>query len=157
MFTTNSLQKSNRQSGNRFATNNARGLYHAILKRKSPRFRCGAREGKRPREFWRAKPSRPKREWPNLRSFCRDHKLNNKGRVLAWADERRLAIENALASVGIASLNLFSGAYFEPDTFRSAAARKESTRSCSLSENFASDAKDLPGELMASPTDRIYY
>src|SRR5947199_5905683 len=76
MFTKNSLQKSSRQSGNRFATNNACGSYHAIPKRKSPRFRCGARGGKRRREFWRAKPSRPKREWPNLRSFCRDLKLN---------------------------------------------------------------------------------
>src|SRR6184192_2053913 len=47
--------------------------------------------------------------------------LFNKGRVLAWSDGGRLASENALASVGMASLNLFSDAYFVPDTFESAA------------------------------------
>jgi len=83
--------------------------------------------------------------------------LFNKGRVLAWSDGGRLASENALASVGMASLNLFSDAYFVPDTFGSAAARKESAPSGSRSENFGSDAKDLPGELMAPPSDLIYY
>jgi hypothetical protein len=83
--------------------------------------------------------------------------LLNKGRVLAWSDGGRLASENALASVGMASLNLFSDAYFVPDTFGSAAARKESAPSGSRSENFGSDAKDLPGELMAPPSDLIYY
>src|SRR2546428_14166895 len=75
--------------------------------------------------------------------------LFNKGRVLAWSDGGRLASENALASVGMASLNLFSDAYFVPDTFGSAAARKESAPSGSRSENFGSEAKDLPVELMA--------
>ena len=83
--------------------------------------------------------------------------LLNKGRVLAWSDGGRLASENALASVGMASLNLFSDEYFVPDTFGSAAARKESAPSGSRSENFGSDAKDLPGELMAPPSDLIYY
>jgi len=83
--------------------------------------------------------------------------LFNKGRVLAWSDGGRLASENALASVGMASLNLFSDAYFVPDTFGSAAARKESAPSGSRSENFGSDAKDLPDELMAPPSDLIYY
>ena len=83
--------------------------------------------------------------------------LFNKGRVLAWSDGGRLASENALASVGMASLNLFSDAYFVPDTSGSAAARKESAPSGSRSENFGSDAKDLPDELMAPPSDLIYY
>jgi len=83
--------------------------------------------------------------------------LFNKGRVLAWSDGGRLASENALASVGMVSLNLFSDAYFVPDTFGPAAARKGSAPSGSRSENFGSDAKDLPGELMAPPSDLIYY
>jgi len=83
--------------------------------------------------------------------------LFNKGRVLAWSDGGRLASENALASVGMASLNLFSDAYFVPDTFGPAAARKGSAPSGSRSENFGSDAKDLPDELMAPPSDLIYY
>ncbi len=73
--------------------------------------------------------------------------LFNKGRVLAWSDGGRLASENALASVGMASLNLFSDAYFVPDTFGPAAARKGSAPSGSRSENFGSDAKDLIGIL----------
>jgi hypothetical protein len=83
--------------------------------------------------------------------------LLNKGRVLAWSDGGRLASENALASVGMASLNLFSDAYFVPDTFGQAPVRKGSALSGSRSENFGSDAKDLPGELMAPPSDLIYY
>jgi hypothetical protein len=83
--------------------------------------------------------------------------LFHKGRVLAWSDGGQLASENALASVGMASLNLFSDAYFSPDTFGPAPASKGSAPSNSRSENFASDAKDLPGELMVSPSDLIYY
>jgi hypothetical protein len=83
--------------------------------------------------------------------------LLNKGRVLAWSDGGRLASENALASIGMASLNLFSDAYFVHDTFGSAPAQKGSAPSSSRSENFGSDAKDLPGELMVSPSDLIYY
>lgn len=83
--------------------------------------------------------------------------LFHKGRVLAWSDGGQLASENALASVGMASLNLFSDAYFAPDTFGPAQASKGSASSNSRSENPASDAKDLPGELMVSPSDLIYY
>src|SRR6058998_3656924 len=79
--------------------------------------------------------------------------LFNKGRVLAWSDGGRLASENALASVGMASLELFPVTYFAPDTFGAAPAKKTSAPS----ENFGSDAKDLPGEVMASPSDLIYY
>jgi hypothetical protein len=94
---------------------------------------------------------------PKILSAKKSSLLFNKGRVLAWSDGGQLASENALASIGMASLNLFSDAYFVPDTFGSAPARKGSAPSGSGSENFGSDAKDLPGELMASPSDLIYY
>jgi hypothetical protein len=94
---------------------------------------------------------------PKILSAKNSSLLLNKGRVLAWSDGGRLASENALASIGMASLNLFSDAYFVPDTFGSAPARKGSAPSGSGSENFGSDAKDLPGELMAPPSDLIYY
>jgi hypothetical protein len=83
--------------------------------------------------------------------------LFHKGRVLAWSDGGQLASENALASVGMASLKLFSDAYFAPDTFGPAPASQGNAPSNSRSENFASDAKDLPGELMVSPSNLIYY
>src|SRR6266513_117985 len=83
--------------------------------------------------------------------------LFHKGRVLAWSDGGQLASENALASIGMASLNLFSDAYFAPDTSGPAPARKTSARADSQSQNFGTGDKNSAGELMASPSDRIYY
>src|SRR5207249_8973745 len=66
--------------------------------------------------------------------------LFNKGRVLAWSDGGRLASENALASVGMASLNLFSDAYFVPGSLGSAGAGRGGAASGSAGEKLGSDA-----------------
>jgi hypothetical protein len=94
---------------------------------------------------------------PKILSAKNNPLLFHKGRVLAWSDGGQLASENALASIGMVSLNLFSDAYFAPDTFGSVPARKTSARSDAQSQNFGSDAKDLAGEMITSPSDLIYY
>src|SRR5438034_6882728 len=86
---------------------------------------------------------------PKILSAKNSSLLFNKGRVLAWSDGGRLASENALASVGMASLNLFSDAYFVPDTFGPAAARKGSAPSGSRPENFGTGVRDLPAVVMS--------
>ena len=94
---------------------------------------------------------------PKILSAKNSSLLFHKGRVLAWSDGGQLASENALASIGMASLNLFPVTYFAPDTFGPAPARQGNGSSDSRSGNFGKDDKDSPGELMVSPPDPIYY
>jgi len=83
--------------------------------------------------------------------------LFHKGPVRAWLDGGKLASETALVSIGMALLDLPPLAYFTPDGFGPAATKKGSAPSDSRSENFGTDSKDLPGEIMVPPPDRIYY
>ena len=82
--------------------------------------------------------------------------LFHRGPVRAWSDGGRLASENALAEIGMASLDLFPVAYLPPpNSFGPAPTKNGRAASDSRSNNFARDAKDSP-EIMVSPPDQIY-
>lgn len=82
--------------------------------------------------------------------------LFHKGPVYAWSDGGRLASNNALAEIGMASLDLFPVAYLPPITSGVATARKGSATADSSRAPFESDGKDFPG-MMTSPHDQVYY
>jgi hypothetical protein len=74
--------------------------------------------------------------------------------VLAWSDGGRLVSQNAMAEIGMASLDFFPTGYLGPNTFAAvqpggpAAVRPRS-------DNIVPDAKDLPD--MVPPADRGTY
>ena len=83
--------------------------------------------------------------------------LLRKGRVLPWSDGGRLASENALASTGMISLDLFSSAYLPPvNTFGPVPMNRGTTGLNSRPGNLGTDAKDSP-EVTMSPPDHFYY
>ena len=82
--------------------------------------------------------------------------LFRKGRVQAWSDGGRLASNNALAEIGMASLDLFPVAYLPPNTSGVATAKKGSAAADSSRGTFESDGKNLSGMIM-SPPDQVYY
>src|SRR5262249_11069785 len=81
--------------------------------------------------------------------------LFHKGPVYAWSDGGKLASQNALAEIGIASLDLFPVAYLPPNASGVATERRGSPTADSLSGNFGTDGKDLPAMMM--PPDEVYY
>jgi hypothetical protein len=83
--------------------------------------------------------------------------LFHQGPVHVWSDGGRLASENALANIGMASLDLFPAIYLGPNGFEATPARRASTASHSRSENFGTDGKDFPGEIINSPLNGVYY
>jgi len=83
--------------------------------------------------------------------------LFHAGPVRTWSDGAQLASETALAQIGMAPLGLFPTAYFAPSDVGPVPTKKPSTASNSRSENFGADGKDLPGEMMASPLNNVYY
>jgi hypothetical protein len=86
-----------------------------------------------------------------------DHSLLfRKGRVQAWSDGGRLASNNALAEIGMASLDLFPVAYVPPNASGVATAKKGSAIADSPPGTFGPDGKDFPG-MMISPSDQVYY
>jgi hypothetical protein len=93
---------------------------------------------------------------PKILSVKNSSLLFRKGPVRAWSDGGRLASENALAEIGMVSLDLFPVAYLPPNGFGVATAKKASAASNSPSGNFGTDGKDLPGMMMSLP-DQIYY
>jgi hypothetical protein len=82
--------------------------------------------------------------------------LFNKGPVYAWSDGGRLASQNALAEIGMATLDLFPVAYLPPNAPGVATARKGSATADSPLGNFGTGGKDLPGNMML-PSDQVYY
>jgi len=82
--------------------------------------------------------------------------LFHKGRVQAWSDGGRLACNNALAEIGMASLDLFPVAYVPPNASGAATAKKGSAAADSSRGTFESDGKNLSGMIM-SPPDQVYY
>ena len=82
--------------------------------------------------------------------------LFHKGPVYAWSDGGRLASNNALAEIGMASLDLFPVAYLPPNTSGVATAKKGSAAVDSSRGTFESDGKNLSGMIM-SPPDQVYY
>ena len=88
---------------------------------------------------------------------AKDHSLLlRKGRVQAWSDGGWLASNNALAEIGMASLDLFPVAYLPPNASGAATARRGSATADSPAGNFGTDGKDLPGNMIL-PSDQVYY
>ena len=82
--------------------------------------------------------------------------LFHKGPVYAWSDGGRLASNNALAEIGMASLDLFPVAYLPPNTSAVATGNKASSPTNSSRGPFESNGKDFPG-MMTPPHDQVYY
>ena len=82
--------------------------------------------------------------------------LFHKGPVHAWSDGGTLVSENALASIGMASIDLFPVAYLPPNPSGLATARRGTATADSPPGNFGIDGKDLPGNMML-PSDQVYY
>ena len=82
--------------------------------------------------------------------------LFHKGPVHAWSDGGTLVSENALAEIGMASIDLFPVAYLPPNPSGLATARRGTATADSPPGNFGIDGKDLPGNMML-PSDQVYY
>lgn len=90
-------------------------------------------------------------------SSVADHSiLFHKGPVGAWSDGGALVSENAMAEIGMASIDLFPVAYLTPNAPGLATARRGSATPDSPPGNFGTDGKDLPGNMML-PADQVYY
>jgi hypothetical protein len=94
---------------------------------------------------------------PQILSAKDNSVLFHKGPVTAWSDGGRLASEYALVSIGMGPLDLPPLEYFTPNSFGPAPTRKGSPASDSRPDNFGTSSKDSPGEIMESPSDRVYY
>ncbi len=93
---------------------------------------------------------------PNALS-ANDSFLFRKGPVHTWSDGGRLASENALAEIGMATIDIFPTAYLPPpNAFGSASPNRAGAPSNQRPNNFGTDPKDSP-EMMFSPPDRFYY
>jgi hypothetical protein len=82
--------------------------------------------------------------------------LFHKGPVYAWSDGGRLASNNALAEIGIASLDLFPVSDLPTNTSGVATAKKGSATIGSSRGVFESGGKDFRG-MLTSPQDQVYY
>src|SRR5437667_11451337 len=83
---------------------------------------------------------------------AKDHSLLfRKGRVQAWSDGGRLASNNALAEIGMVSLDLFPVVYVPPNASGPATARQGSAAADSPAGTFGPDAKALPGMMLSRP------
>ena len=81
--------------------------------------------------------------------------LLRNGPLLPWLDGGRLASQNALAEIGMASLDFFPAGYLPPDNFASAQPARGHTTATSRPQDFGPDPKDMPE--MMSPPDHFYY
>jgi hypothetical protein len=94
---------------------------------------------------------------PNVVSASNASLLFHKGPVRAWSDGAQLASETALAQIGMAPLGLFPVMYLAPSNVGPIPTTKPSAVSNSRSQMVATDGKDLPGEMISSPLNQIYY
>jgi hypothetical protein len=94
---------------------------------------------------------------PKILSASNPSLLFRKGPVRAWSDGAQLASETALAAIGMAPLGLFPVAYLTPSDVGPVPAKKTGAASNSRRENPESDGKDLTGEMMNPPSNRVYY
>jgi hypothetical protein len=81
--------------------------------------------------------------------------LFHKGPLHTWSDGGRLVSNNALAEIGMASLDLFPVANVSPNAQGAATARRASATTDAPPGNLGTDGKDLPGMMM--PPDQVYY
>ena len=94
---------------------------------------------------------------PNVVSASSASLLFHSGPVRAWSDGAQLANETALAQIGMAPLGLFPVTYLAPSDVGPKPIRKPSAASNSRSQMLATDGKDLPGEMISSPLNQVYY
>jgi hypothetical protein len=94
---------------------------------------------------------------PNTVSASNASLLFHSGPVRAWSDGAQLANETALAQIGMAPLGLFPVTYLAPSDVGPMPTRKASAASNSRSQMLATDGKDLPGEMISSPLNQVYY
>jgi len=94
---------------------------------------------------------------PNTVSESNASLLFHSGPVRAWSDGAQLANETALAQIGMAPLGLFPVTYLAPSDIGPMPTRKASAASNSRSQVLATDGKDLPGEMISSPLNQVYY
>jgi hypothetical protein len=94
---------------------------------------------------------------PNVVSASNASLLFHSGPVRAWSDGAQLANETALAQIGMAPLGLFPVTYLAPSDVGPTPIRKPSAASNSRSQMLATDGKDLPGEMISSPLNQVYY
>ena len=94
---------------------------------------------------------------PNVVSASNASLLFHNGPVRAWSDGAQLANETALAQIGMAPLGLFPVTYLAPSDIGHTPTRKASAASNSRSQMLATDGKDLPGEMISSPLNQVYY
>ena len=94
---------------------------------------------------------------PNVVSASSASLLFHNGPVRAWSDGAQLASETALAQIGMAPLGLFPVMYLAPSNVAPVPTTKPSAASNSRSQMVATDGKDLPGEMINSPLNQIYY
>ena len=83
--------------------------------------------------------------------------LFHNGPVRTWSDGAQLASETALAKIGMAPLGLFPAAYMAPSDVGPTPITKSSAAPDSRSANLVADGKDLPGEMLSSPLNHVYY
>jgi hypothetical protein len=94
---------------------------------------------------------------PNVVSASNASLLFHNGPVRAWSDGAQLANETALAQIGMAPLGLFPVTYLAPSDVGPTPIRKPSAASNSGSQMLGTDGKDLPGEMISSPLNQVYY
>ena len=83
--------------------------------------------------------------------------LFHNGPVRAWSDGGQLVSESALVEIGMAPLGLFPVTYFAPSDVGPTPVRKPGAAFNSRSQMAATDGKDLPGEMISSPLNQVYY
>ena len=83
--------------------------------------------------------------------------LFHNGPVRAWSDGAQLASESALMQIGMAPLGLFPVVYLAPSDIGPTPIRKPSAASNPRSQMVATDGKDLPGDMISSPLNQVYY
>jgi len=94
---------------------------------------------------------------PNIVGASNASLLFHNGPVRAWSDGAQLASETALVQIGMAPLGLFPVTYLAPSDVGPMPTRKASATSNSRSQMLATDGKDLPGEMISSPLNQLYY
>jgi len=94
---------------------------------------------------------------PNVVSASKASLLFRNGPVRPWSDGAQLASETALAQIGMAPLGLFPVTYLAPSDIGPVPTMKSNAASNSRSQIVATDGKDLPGEMISSPLNQVYY
>ena len=94
---------------------------------------------------------------PQILNGSNSSLLLHNGPVRAWSDGAQLVSESAFVQIGMAPLGLFPAAYLAPSDVGPVPVRKPSAGSNSRPEDLAADGKDLPGEMISSPLNQVYY